>query len=147
MQPAKPLLYTASPGGAAPPRLKGGACRRCGYVFHPQQSHGCERCGSTGDALQPQLLEGTGELVASVRVLIHADAERAPPFVVVSVKLDAGPVVRTLLAQDSTQNLAVGTRMQACLVEVARSAGGDAALGELRFFPFARSFKDASQSQ
>lgn len=135
MQPAKPHLYTASPGDAAPPLLKGGACLRCGYVFHPLQSHGCERCGATGDALQPQLIEGKGELVASARVLMHADARRAPPFVVVSVKLDAGPVVRTLQARDDTQSLPLGTRMQACLVEVGRRAEGDEALGELQFVP------------
>ncbi len=51
-----------------------------------------------------------------------------------SVKLADGPVVRTLLAQDSTERLTVGQPVQACLVEVGRTEAGDAIV-DLRFSP------------
>lgn len=132
MLPSKPQLYTAPPVDGGSPQLKGGACR-CGHVFHPFQAHGCEKCGATGGALQPVLLAGAGQLVASARVLVHAGEGRRPPFVVVSVKLDGGPVVRTLLAGTDLDDLAIGRRMQACLVEVGRDATHDQPVGELRF--------------
>ena len=56
----------AAPGGL--PALPGGRCR-CGQGFFPFQPDGCERCGATGDALQPALLTASGRLVASARVL------------------------------------------------------------------------------
>lgn len=134
MQALKPHLYTVPDGGGAGvPQLRGGRCS-CGYVFFPMQTYGCEVCGRTGDALQPALLQGQGALVASARVLLHANKDRTPPFVVVSVKLADGPVVRTLLAQDSTERLTVGQPVQACLVEVGRTEAGDAIV-DLRFSP------------
>lgn len=98
------------------------------------QTYGCEVCGRTGDALQPALLRGEGTLVASARVLLHASKDRTPPFVVVSVKLADGPVVRTLLAQDTTERLAIGRPLRACLVEVGRDDAGDPVV-DLRFAP------------
>jgi uncharacterized OB-fold protein len=134
MQSLKPHLYTdTSAHEGARPQLKGGRCQ-CGYVFFPYQVYGCEKCGATGDALAPVLLDGAGQLVASARVLIHHSPARKPPFVVASVKLDAGPVVRALLAHDTTETLPVGKRMNACLVETAQGEAGTP-LGELRFAP------------
>jgi uncharacterized OB-fold protein len=128
----KPLLYTLpDEGGNGLPQLCGGHCQ-CGHVFFPMQTYGCEKCGSTGDALRPTLLPAQGTLVASARVLLHARKDRQPPFVVVSVRLDDGPVVRTLLAEDSEAVLPVGAAMHARLVEVGRAESGEPIV-DLRF--------------
>jgi uncharacterized OB-fold protein len=63
---------------------------------------------------------------------MHAGDSRKAPFAVAAVKLDAGPVVRTLFADDIKESLPTGTRVQACLVEVAQSDSG-VPIGELRF--------------
>lgn len=130
MQALKPDLYTV-PADTVLPQLRGGRCT-CGYVFFPMQTYGCERCGRTGEALTPALLDGAGALVASARVLLHAGKSRVAPFVVVSVKLDAGPVVRTLLAEDREAPLPIGTRLVARLVEVGSGEAGEV-MADLRF--------------
>lgn len=128
----KPALYTVpSQDGGAVPFLRGGRCA-CGHVFFPMQHHGCERCGRHGDALEETLLPGHGILVASARVKLHAGPERKAPFVVVSVKLDQGPVLRTLLEEDTDELLPIGQSMSACLVEVGRSDDGESVV-DLRF--------------
>lgn len=132
MQALKPQLYTVpTEGSDGVAQLRGGRCA-CGHVFFPMQTYGCEVCGRTGDALQPALLDGRGTLVASARVLLHAAKDRQAPFVVASIKLNDGPVVRTLLAEDTTRRIPVGTPLQARLVEVGRAEAGDA-LVDLRF--------------
>lgn len=133
MQALKPDLYTVTAGSVAP-QLRGGRCG-CGHVFFPMQTYGCERCGRSGEALKPALLDGTGTLVASARVLLHAGKSRVAPFVVVSVKLDAGPVVRTLLADDREAPLPIGSRLAARLVEVGQAETGREAVVDLRFAP------------
>src|SRR4051794_31256444 len=94
----KPGLYEVSPGSKID--LKGGRCR-CGYVFFPFRTHGCERCGAFGDAITAQPLSGRGTLLAEARVHLHAAPGRSAPFSVVKVRLDEGPVVRTLLSTES----------------------------------------------
>ncbi|MEN3351010.1 MAG: uncharacterized protein V7632_4645 [Bradyrhizobium sp.] len=135
MYPAKPLkpgLYSVPPDAAdgVAPRLKGGRCR-CGYVFFPMQTHGCERCGSHGDALTPCDLSTSGTLLAEATVHIHADKNRPAPFTIVKVALDDGPVVRSLLADDSAA-VAPGRRMTGKLVPVEQSESGEVVL-DLRF--------------
>lgn len=130
-QALKPSLYTAPDAAGALPALHGGRCR-CGHVFFPFQAHGCERCGASGDALQPALLPASGRLVASARVLLHARKDRQPPFVVVAVQLDDGPVVRTLLDADTAATPPVGMPVRGRLVEVGRSDDG-APIVDLRF--------------
>lgn len=111
----KPGLYREEGTIAAPdlPALVGGACGACGYVFFPMQTYGCEKCGSLD--LAPRPLTGAGRLVASARVHLHAGKGREAPFTIVAVKLDDGPVVRTLAddstADDSTSDLTPGQRM------------------------------------
>ena len=127
----KPALYRAegSPGTPAVPALIGGVCEACGHVFFPMQTYGCERCGAV--SLSPRLLAGTGRLVASARVHLHAGKGREAPFTVGTIALDDGPVVRTLLADDG--GLAPGARMTTTLVPV-RDAEGAERL-DLRFRP------------
>lgn len=130
-QALKPLLYTVPSQAHQPPELLGGRCR-CGYVFFPMQTYGCEKCGATGDALQPATLPAAGTLVASSRVLMHARKDGEPPYVIVSVRLDDGPVVRTLLDEDTTDLLPVGAPLQGRLMEVGRTESG-APIVDLRF--------------
>ncbi|AQV97224.1 hypothetical protein BJN34_25520 [Cupriavidus necator] len=118
----KPALYRAQGTPALPehPALLGGTCR-CGHVFYPWQSYGCERCGAAGDALTPMALSGRGKVEASAVVHLHASPERQAPFTVTAVRLDDGPLVRTLaLASETGQGtgLVPGDAVVAVLAEV-----------------------------
>ncbi|NEU99336.1 Zn-ribbon domain-containing OB-fold protein [Bradyrhizobium uaiense] len=131
MQPSKllkPELYSAGSGDGdgATARLKGGRCR-CGYVFFPMQTYGCERCGSHGDPLTPYELSTNGTLLAEATVHLHADKNRPAPFTIVKVALDDGPVIRTLLADDSAR-VAPGQRVTGRLVPTTQSESGETVL-------------------
>lgn len=118
----KPTLY-APEGSTADPRhpaILGGECA-CGYVFFPMQKFGCERCGSTD--LKSRALTGRGQLIASARVHFHASKQRTAPFTVGSIKLDDGPIVRTLLIEDD-RPFHPGEEVVTSLIEV-RDAEGD----------------------
>ena len=117
----KPGLYRAEGREALPdhPALLGGACA-CGYVFFPLQHYGCERCGSL--ELSPRALSGAGRLLASARVHLHAGKGREAPFTVGSIKLDDGPIVRTLI-EDAGGALHPGERMVTTLAPVADADG------------------------
>lgn len=113
----KPKLYKEG----APPSLRGGACA-CGYVFFPMQSYGCERCGSL--SLSERALRGEGVLLASTRVHLHAGKARTAPFTVGSIRLDDGPIVRTVLVDDGGP-LRPGDRMIALFEDVRDAEGGE----------------------
>lgn len=102
----KPQLYQ---DGADGPILLGGRCA-CGYFFFPFQHYGCERCGKSGAHLQPINLRAKGNLIASALVHMHGDKRRHAPFVVGTIALEGGPVIRTLLssAPQQRQSLMVG---------------------------------------
>jgi hypothetical protein len=125
----KSALYRAHGGDGVAPALLGGACA-CGYVFFPMQRYGCERCG--GADLTPRTLSGVGRLLASARVHLHAGKGREAPFTVGAVKLDDGPIVRTLV-EGAGDALRAGARMVTTLVAVA-DADGQPCL-DLRFVP------------
>lgn len=127
----KPALYQTEPT-PNPPSLHGIECIACGHVFFPPQNLGCERCGATGTALQPRRLAGSGTLMARVTVHLHAKPERSAPFVVGTVQLDDGPVVRTLLDAAPDALPLIGSPMAAVLTPVAELPGG-AATYDLRF--------------
>lgn len=131
----KPALYQAQGSAGEPghPALLGGACA-CGYVFFPMQGYGCERCG--GRDLQPRALSGAGRLLASARVHLHAGKGREAPFTVGSIKLDDGPIVRTLI-EDHDTDLHPGIRMVTVLSPVVDADG--APRSDLRFIPESRS--------
>lgn len=136
MRLLKPDLYNPPESPLSVPELRGGRCR-CGYVFFPMQSYGCEKCGLTGEAVTPAPLRSEGTLTASARVLMHAAKDRTAPFVVVAVRLDAGPIVRSLLDQDRAEPLPIGTRMKGLLAEVGTADDGDVIV-DLRFTPVPR---------
>lgn len=132
----KPELY--KPAGAAPEpgvscTLSGGRCV-CGHLFFPMQFYGCEQCGRSGEALQRADLSGRGTLLASAVVHVH-QGEREAPFVVGTVQLADGPVVRTLLDHPpAAPALIPGQPMQAVLKPAGRNAAGEPLL-DLRFAP------------
>ena len=128
----KPGLYRAEGTAEAPerPALLGGACASCGYVFFPLQAYGCEKCGGTD--LRPRALSGVGRLLASARVWLHAGKGREAPFTVGSIRLDDGPIVRTLIVEE-TGPLAVGGRMVTTLEGVSDAEGAPRL--DLRFAP------------
>ena len=97
----KPGLYRRAGSPARPnlPALLGGACV-CGHVFFPLQTYGCERCGGTD--LHPKALAGAGTLLAAARVHLHAGKSREAPFTVGSIRLEDGPIIRTLIAGKET---------------------------------------------
>jgi len=111
----KPSLYTQRDG--EPPVLLGGRCE-CGYVFFPMQTFGCEQCGRTGAALRPMSLRGHGRLRSAATVHMHADEKRPAPFVIGTIALDDGPVIRTLLLDAPPDDQAPGKPVEAVLVPV-----------------------------
>ena len=127
----KPALYRAEGTSADPdhPALLGGACE-CGYAFFPLQTYGCERCGRM--APKARALSGKGELLASARVHLHGGKTRQAPFTVVSVALDDGPIIRTLLADDDDA-VHPGDRMVTTLAPVTDAEGTERL--DLRFTP------------
>jgi len=107
-------LYAIAATGM--PLLLGGRCD-CGNIFFPMQTFGCERCGRNGSALQPYSIEARGRLRAAATVHVHADEKLKPPFVVGTIALDEGPIVRTLL--DSPQDAVdIDTRVEGILKRV-----------------------------
>ncbi len=125
-----PDLYSASPDGI--PKLHGGRCRACGYVFFPPQSYGCEICGASGDQLQPLALKGEGMLKSFATVHLHSGKGIEAPFTVGVILLDDGPAVRALLVQKTDAGLKIGDRMHAVIV-LAGADEGSAGANELRF--------------
>lgn len=129
----KPALYSESGTSALPefPALIGGRCV-CGYVFFPMQTYGCEKCGRHGDDLSATPLSGRGKLIASATVHMHMGKGRQAPFLVGSIELDDGPMVRTLIVE-SDEALAPGDTMLTALVPV--TVGEDGERLDLRFKP------------
>jgi uncharacterized protein len=128
-----PLLKSAlyAPNTSGVPVLRGGRCV-CGYTFFPMQTFGCELCGRSGNDLQPVEFSGWGRLVATAAVYVHSDHKRPTPFVIGTVALDDGPVIRTLLTEAPPANSEQPVRVAATLVPVESSEGNGTAL-DLRF--------------
>jgi uncharacterized OB-fold protein len=125
-----PGLYSPSADGIT--KLNGGCCRRCGYVFFPPQSYGCEVCGSGTDQLEPKALKGEGVLSSFATVHLHQGKGIEAPFTVGVILLDEGPAIRTILAQRTDAGLKIGDRMRAITVPAGRDESG-ASVDELRF--------------
>jgi uncharacterized protein len=120
-------LFSASPN----PRLNGGHCSACGYVFFPPQSYGCESCGAPPEKLEPKSLKGEGVLSSFATVNLHQDRGMETPFTVGVIVLDDGPAIRAVLTHKTDHGLKIGDRMHAVVVPVENEAGATAI--ELRF--------------
>jgi uncharacterized OB-fold protein len=128
---AQPALYTAD--GA--PKLNGGRCKSCGYVFFPPQNYGCESCGALPDQLEPTALAGLGTLQSFATVHLHQDRSgkgTPAPFTVGLIVLDDGPAVRAILTAPTDEGLRIGDRMHSVLAPAGTSDEGKQIV-ELRF--------------
>lgn len=102
-------------GPSGEPLLRGMRCSRCGMDAFPAQSYGCVRCGATGDRLESHDLATQGTLLSFAVVRTHPT--HAVPFTMGEIQLDAGPIVRAQLSDDT--RLEIGCRV------VAVASGGD----------------------
>ena len=76
------------------------------------QTYGCERCGRHSERLRLASSRPRARCSRATVVHLHADKNRPAPFTIVKVALDDGPVIRTLLAEDSAP-VAPGQRVTA----------------------------------
>ena len=128
---AHPTLFT----GDAAPKLNGGRCRKCGYVFFPPQTYGCESCGATDADLEPITLAGAGKLHSFATVHLHQDRSGKglqAPFTVGVIVLDDGPAIRAILTARRDEGLRIGDRMRSALAPMGLDEQGKQTV-ELRF--------------
>lgn len=127
-----PQLFTedGTKDDPAHPALAGGKCADCNHIFFPMQSYGCEVCGSQN--LEPMLLSGQGELLASAQVNMPAGKHRPAPFTIGSVKTKDGAFIRTILDVAPMTSLKTGISVVTCLVDEPRP---DKGTKDLRFKP------------
>ncbi len=88
------------------PELLGSECTLCDYRWFPAAEFGCERCGAHGDNLVERLLSANGILLSCVKV-----PEGEIGFILASIKLDEGPVLRGIIESDET--VAIGDKVEA----------------------------------
>ena len=128
---AQPTLYTSDDA----PKLRGGRCRKCDYVFFPPQNYGCEFCGAMPDELEPIALAGAGKLHSFATVHLHQDRSGKglqAPFTVGLIVLDDGPAVRSILMERTNEGLRIGDRMNSVLAPAGTNDEGKQIV-ELRF--------------
>jgi uncharacterized OB-fold protein len=106
--PAHPHLYGAD---SDEPALFGSRCAECGRTSFPELAIGCEACGAPEARLVRVELRGAGVLHSIAVVHVH-HGEPETPFSVVEVRLDAGPLIRAMLAPDAS-GLTVGDSVAA----------------------------------
>jgi uncharacterized protein len=119
--PVQPGLFEAD---ADVPTLKASACTTCGRVSFPPLTIGCDACGATEERLEPISVQAVGEVHAFATVHVH-HGQPTRPFTVAEIVLDAGPLIRALVAEGSPA-LGAGDRVRGVWV-VARidDAGND----------------------
>lgn len=132
---SRPGLYTL-PDAAHIPALCGTACTSCGTAFFPPQRYGCERCGAGPERIERRPLAGTGTLRSFATVHRALRPEPAAPFVIGTVRLDAGPELEAVLACGDESELAFGMPVRATLVPVGVDAEGREIV-DCRFAPAA----------
>jgi len=88
-------------------------CARCGTFAFPAQDYGCVRCGAYGESLEHQEIRTNGTLLTFAVVRTHPS--HAVPFTLGDVQLDAGPVVRAQLADETP--LTIGLRVRALVAD------------------------------
>lgn len=107
----RPSAWTLSEGGE--PALRGVQCAKCGTFAFPAQDYGCIRCGAYGENLQGREIRTNGSLVTFAVVRTHPS--HAVPFTLGDVQLDAGPIVRVQLADETP--LTIGLRVRGAVAD------------------------------
>lgn len=97
--------------------LDASRCRSCELLVVPPEPIGCERCGEPAAELRRTKIASTGVVIGQATVHEHARPEPPTPFVVVEVRLDAGPVVRSLLRDAGPGDVELGDRVTGELVD------------------------------
>jgi uncharacterized protein len=92
--------------------LTASRCPQCGLLAVPPEPFGCERCGTPAVHLAPAAVSSAGDVVGHAVVHEHARPEPPTPFVVVEVRLDDGPVVRSLLRDAGPGDVELGDRVE-----------------------------------
>ena len=95
------------------PSLLGVRCAACGATLFPPQAFGCTSCGAHGEQLQREPIPATGLLHSYATV--HRHESHPTPYTVGEVVLDAGPMVRSLLAPDYSPR--IGQRVQGVILQ------------------------------
>ena len=118
-------MFTPEGTDAVPsaPAIVGVACNSCGAVAFPFQPFGCEKCGSS-DVLQSRF-DGTGRVLTTARVHLHADPNRPAPFTIAAVLLDNGVFVRGVVAEESAASIRIGDMVVTQLVPEIRPNRGE----------------------
>jgi uncharacterized OB-fold protein len=80
------------------PAVRGVRCGACGATLFPPQRYGCTACGARGEQLAPVAIPATGTLHAYA--MVHRHQSHPTPYLIGEVVLDAGPMVRSLLAPE-----------------------------------------------
>lgn len=91
--------------------LEASRCPRCGLLAVPPEPIGCERCGLAVAGLARTAIGSSGAVIGHAVVHEHARPEPPTPFVVVEVRLDDGPVVRSLLRGAGPGEVSIGDRV------------------------------------
>jgi len=92
--------------------LDASRCPRCGLLAVPPEPIGCERCGTPASELAAATVSSAGAVIGHAVVHEHARPEPPTPFVVVEVRLDDGPVVRSLLRDAVAGGVGLGDRVE-----------------------------------
>lgn len=103
---ANPRLYDPSPDD---PVLTGAECGHCRRVYFPPLGIGCEMCGAPADQLRPEALAAEGVVHAVAEVFV-SPGKTPTPFTVAEVVLEAGPLIRAVVHQDSPE-VRIGDRV------------------------------------
>ena len=105
------------------PSLKGCQCK-CGYVFFPRQYFGCESCGRLGDEIEDIEMSGRGKIREFATVHRSHRKDLIAPFIVATIVLDAGVVIRALLNVTDAKLLSIGQTVYSTLSTVGQGEDG-----------------------
>ena len=106
-------LFLENPNGLL---LCGQKCAACSTLSFPPNPYGCETCGAPASKLSEHPLEARGRLHAFATTHLAPRNDLAAPFTVAVVALDAGPVIRALMAPATDEGLSVGDRVEAHII-------------------------------
>ena len=98
-----------------PCELDASRCPQCGLLAVPPEPIGCERCGAPAAELASATVSSAGIVIGHAVVHEHAWPEPPTPFVVVEVRLDDGPVVRSQLRDAVIGSVDLGARVEGAL--------------------------------
>lgn len=102
--------------------LKGGKCA-CGYVSFPRAVGNCPGCNNHARGGTPWDISAAGTLVACSELEVHRSETFSGCFVVATIKLDDGPIIRSVV-NEKLDAVPLGARMVGSLVPAAVTQEG-----------------------